>query len=94
MRWVKDNLRIDLDAAQGSFAASVKSYRIRIHSVQAASLRWGKGSIAKAASLSGAVHDQPSWTSTQDRFGDVVEIRAKAGVQAQFELSGAVFSKR
>ena len=84
--FTKDALGIDLSPSQGSFTTSVKSYRIRIHSVEATSLRWQGKSLAKSVTLDGSTDNQPSWTATRDRFGDGIEVRVKAGVPSHLDL--------
>jgi hypothetical protein len=85
--WAGGNFAVDLQAPEGTFATSVRSYVVRLHGVKASTLRWQGHGVSRASALPATVASSPVWTTGSDRFGDVIEVRIKAGVHDHFELT-------
>ena len=85
--WTGDKFTVDLQAPEGTFATSVSSYVVRLHGVKANELRWQGHSVSRTASLPLTATSSPVWTAGSDHFGDVIEVRVKAGVHDRFELT-------
>jgi alpha-glucosidase len=77
---------VDMSAAEGTFATSVRSYLIRLHGVQADVLRWNGKAVAMAREFTDTVGPGPSWVREHDRFGDGIEVRVIAGSAAHLEI--------
>jgi alpha-glucosidase len=86
--WAKGSFSVDLLAPEGTFATTVTSYDVRLHGVTVGALRWHGREISESATLVDEAGEAPAWKAGKDRFGDMTEVRIKAGRQDHLDLHG------